>query len=73
VAEGLEPLSHQWYLDGSPFLDGPEILGSTTANLTVDEDADDIGSYTVEVSDHEHDRHGPVDSMPRLTGSGSSR
>ncbi|MCP5518873.1 MAG: HYR domain-containing protein [Verrucomicrobiales bacterium] len=45
VAEGTEPLSYQWFLDGQP------IAGATGASLRIERVLPgDLGSYTVEVS-----------------------
>ncbi len=50
VGAGEDPLSYQWLRDNVALTDGPGIAGSATPELTVDAGNDDIGLYTVMIS-----------------------
>jgi hypothetical protein len=51
VAAAGPGLTYQWYLDGSPLVDGGRIAGSTAASLTISNlDILDAGIYEVEIT-----------------------
>jgi hypothetical protein len=54
VASGTPVLHYQWYFNGTPITDGPQISGATTATLTLKRaHFRDEGEYKVVISNDE--------------------
>ncbi|HXJ61550.1 MAG TPA: immunoglobulin domain-containing protein [Verrucomicrobiae bacterium] len=64
-AGGTEPLRYQWRKNGIALADGPDIVGATTATLTISNvSVADAGSYTVAIT---NDQGSVTSAVARLT------
>lgn len=61
IAQGISPLTFQWFRDGVALVDGPTVSGATTGELTLsDLSVADSGEITVRISNG----LGSIDSNP---------
>jgi hypothetical protein len=69
IAAGLRPMSFQWYKDGVPLPNSPNVSGADTATLTLSAaSAADAGRYTLRMSNAHHTQ----DSAAILVGPAAS-